>query len=139
MQSLDVATGLPHFNMLFELGLFVGCRHFRGNPEQTSKDFLVLDSLPNRFRDSVSDFAGYDIVPHHNSPEEIVKVVRDWLATTLSQTLYGPLRLQQEFQRFEAVLPSMAAEFAPHPDQIHYKDLCEMIRRWVLEAPPATT
>lgn len=138
MQSLDASTGLPRFNMLFELGLFVGCRHFSSDPQQTSKDFLVLDSEPNRFRASVSDFAGYDIAPHNNSPQETVKVVRNWLATALSQTLYGSLKVQEEFRRFEAVLPIMAAEFAPHPDQIPYTDLCDLIRRWVLKAPAAT-
>lgn len=132
MQSLDDTTGLPRFNMLFELGLFVGCRHFSSDGEQNSKDFLVLDSAPQRFRDSLSDFAGYDIACHHGSPGETVQLLRDWLANSRAQITYGGVKLQADFRAFEADLPTLATDFAPHPDQITYSDLCHLIRTWII-------
>jgi len=137
MQSLDTRTGLPRFNMPFELGLFLGCKHFSAHAEQNSKGFLVLDSVPYRFRDSLSDFAGYDISCHNASADQVIQVVRDWLANSLEKTMYGASRRQKEFREFESQLADMAEEFAPHPDQIGFTDLCHLIRDWVLEPSPA--
>jgi hypothetical protein len=139
MQSLDAGTGLPRFNMPFELGLFLGCRHFSSHAEQNSKDFLVLDSAPWRFRESLSDFAGYDVVCHNGSPDRVMQLVRDWLSNSLRKTMYGASRLQTEFQEFESRLPAMAEEFAPHPDQIGFTDLCHLIGDWIREAYPIRT
>jgi hypothetical protein len=40
--ELDLATGLPRFNMPFELGLFLGAREF-GAGQQRKKRALILD------------------------------------------------------------------------------------------------
>jgi hypothetical protein len=134
MQSLDSSTDLPRFNMPFELGLFLGCRHFSSHAEQNSKDFLVLDSDPWRFHKSLSDFAGYDVVCHNASPAGVIRLVRDWLSNSLGKTMYGASKLQTEFLEFESRLPDMAEEFAPHADQICFTDLCHLTGDWIREA-----
>jgi hypothetical protein len=136
MQSLDNATGLPRFNMPFELGLFLGCKHFSAHAEQNSKDFLVLDSAPYRFRESLSDVAGYDIACHNSFPDQVIQLVRDWLANSLGKTMYGASKLRSEFQEFEGQLPVMTRDFAPHADQIGFTDLCYLIREWIRQAVP---
>ena len=113
MQSLDASTGLPRFNMPFELGLFLGCRHFSSHSEQNSKDFLVLDSEARRFHKALSDFSGYDVVCHNGSPGQVIQLVRDWLANSLGKTMYGASKLQTEFLEFELQMSAMAEEFAP--------------------------
>jgi hypothetical protein len=134
MQSLDAVTNLPRFNMPFELGLFLGCQHFSEHADQKSKAMLVLDSAPYRFRESLSDFAGYDIVCHNSSPDQAIRLVRDWLRNSIGKKMYGSTRLQAEFLQFEKKLPDMAEEFAPHPDQINFTDLCPLIGEWIREA-----
>jgi len=47
--NLDPATGLPRFNMPFELGIFMGCKAFGKNPHQ-AKVGLVLDQEPFRYQ-----------------------------------------------------------------------------------------
>jgi len=53
MQSLDTTSGLPRFNMAFELGLVIGC--INSGAEHASKKFLVFDSAPHRLDISCSD------------------------------------------------------------------------------------
>ena len=45
--ALDMATGLPRFNMPLELGLFLGCKRF-GSGNQRKKRSGILDSEPYR-------------------------------------------------------------------------------------------
>lgn len=134
MQSLDTKTGLPRFNMPFELGLFLGCRHFSAHAEQNSKGLLVLDSAPHRYRESFSDFAGYEVACHEGSVDRVILVVRDWLANSLEKRMYGAAKLQTEFRKFESQRPEMAREFAPHADQVGFTDICHLIREWIREA-----
>jgi hypothetical protein len=57
------ATGLPRFNMPFELGLFLGCKFF-GGKAQRGKRTLVLDIEPYRYQRFLSDISGQDIEAH---------------------------------------------------------------------------
>jgi hypothetical protein len=131
MQSLDTGTGLPRFNMPFELGLFMGCRHFSADAEQNSKDLLILDSVPDRIHKSLSDFVGFDIACHNSSPERAIQLVRDWLANSLEKRMYGAGKLQSEFRQFESQLPLMAEYLKSHPDQIDKTDICYLVREWI--------
>ncbi len=131
MQGLDAATGLPRLNMSFELGLTLGCRHFGEVAQHRSKSLLVLDSDPRRYRASLSDFAGHDIQSHGGQPDETIRLVRNWLATQVRETLYGPLAIQREFGQFEAELPALAAEFAKTTEEIPYTDLYGLMRTWL--------
>jgi hypothetical protein len=45
----DPGSGLPRFNMPFELGLFLGAKKFGGKTPRTKKA-LMLDSDPFRYR-----------------------------------------------------------------------------------------
>ena len=54
LTALDSKTGLPRFNMPFELGLDLGCRRF-GNPLQKGKISLVLDIEDHRYEKFISD------------------------------------------------------------------------------------
>lgn len=137
MQALDARTELPRFNMPFELELFIGCRDFSTEADQKSKEFLVLDAEPWRFRKSVSDLAGFDIESHDSSAEKIIKLVRDWLANALNKKLYGAVKIQTEFLDFERLLPNIASDLASTTDQIGYTDLCHMIKKWIAESSGA--
>ena len=76
--ELDEDSGLPRFNMPLELGVFLGAKKF-GIDEQKRKNCLILDKEQYRYQQFISDIAGQDIQAHHNNPEEMVTVVRNWL------------------------------------------------------------
>src|SRR3954453_16452915 len=59
----DLATGLPRFNMPFELGVFLGAKR-SGRAEQKQTSCLILDIEPYRFQKFLSDIAGQDIAAH---------------------------------------------------------------------------
>ena len=48
--TCDRATGLPRFNMPFELGLFLGAKHF-GAAQQHEKSTLILEERELTFLD----------------------------------------------------------------------------------------
>ena len=56
-------TGLPRFNMPFELGLFLACKRFGGGRHRL-KSCLVLDRTRYRYQQFLSDLAGADIESH---------------------------------------------------------------------------
>ncbi|MFV0442264.1 MAG: hypothetical protein ACK5Q5_01690 [Planctomycetaceae bacterium] len=98
--GLDVDSGLPRFNMPFELGLFLGARHF-GNKTQQPKRCLILDEEPYRYQKSLSDIAGQDIQYHGANPLVVIKRVRDWLQTCRSRPdLPGSAAVIQDFKQF---------------------------------------
>jgi len=48
------------------------------------KNCLVLDKVPYRYQQFISDIAGQDIQAHNRDAEEVVKTVRNWLRTASS-------------------------------------------------------
>ena len=90
--SLDRRSGLPRFNMPFELGLFLGiARHAEG------KSCLVLDRERYRYQKFISDISGQDIAAHDDSPKTAVRVVRNWLRSSQTEgSVPGALRAVQE-------------------------------------------
>ena len=100
--SLDVATGLPRFNMPLELGLFLGCKRF-GPPNQSKKRTLVLDRDQYRYRNFISDIAGQDIRAHGGDPDRAIWEVRDWLRLASKRNTYrAEQRLSATTTRSEA-------------------------------------
>jgi hypothetical protein len=55
------------------------------NGRHRSKRCLVLDRERYRFQKFISDIAGQDIKAHGNSPEIVVRTVRDWLRDAIGQ------------------------------------------------------
>lgn len=129
--SIDAATGLPRFNMPLELGLFLGCRRFGGDP-QKKKSCLILDSHPYRYRELISDIAGQDIHVHEGSPERVICEVRDWLAGVSGRKLLpGGAEVVERHQRFLHDLPAICSILKREPDSLTFVDLSEMIGLWL--------
>src|SRR5260370_42202316 len=63
------ASGLPRFNMPLELGMFLAAKRF-GTGKQRRKVCLVLDTMPYRYQQLISDIAGQDIHVHSNNASE---------------------------------------------------------------------
>jgi hypothetical protein len=81
-------------NMPLELGLDVGCKAFKGG-KWRQKRSLIMETQRFRCQAALSDLSGSDIKAHKDQPEEVVRVVRDWLVqeahgkSTSASKLYG--------------------------------------------------
>lgn len=105
--GLDKASGLPRFNMPFELGLAVGTVLFGDVP---GRDLLVLCEKEHQDKVLLSDMAGQDARAHENKPRKVVDGVRNFLAAKKgwSKTTVGATALWEKYQLFQAQLPDMA-------------------------------
>ena len=109
--ELDEVSCLPRFNMPLELGIFLGAKRF-GVDDQTRKKCLVMDKEQYRYQQFISDIAGQDISMHSNNPEEIVRVVRDWLGTASGRrTIPGGGIIWRHYQYFLNDLPQLTQRF----------------------------
>ena len=133
--TLDTVTGLPRFNMPLELGLFLGCKRF-GQPNQTRKRTLVLDSDQYRYRALISDISGQDIRMHGGDPERAIREVRDWLRLTSKRTtLPGGAEIIQRYRRFRNDLPDLCAALGLEQDRLTFLDLSKMVTDWLRNGP----
>ena len=109
--ELDEISRLPRFNMPLELGIFLGAKRF-GVEDQKGKKCLVMDKEQYRYQKFISDIASQDIFVHNNSPEEIIRVVRDWLGTASGRrTIPGGGIIWRHYQDFLNDLPQLAQRF----------------------------
>jgi hypothetical protein len=105
--ELDPDSSLPRFNMPLELGIALGMKHL-GNRKVKGHAILVLDSERYRYVRFASDLAGVDISAHGNTPERIVRVTRDFLATHRPSLPDGNA-IYRLYEAFEDALPAIAA------------------------------
>lgn len=92
---------LYRLNMPFELGLDVGCRIFGGSNFSTKK-CLILESERYRYHAALSDLSNSDIAVHNDEPIQILRVVRDWLASEAGLVIDGPAAVWGLFNDFMA-------------------------------------
>lgn len=107
----DADSGLPRFNMPFELGVFLGARRY-GSRLQQRKSCLVLEANRYEYQKFLSDIAGQDIRQHGNDPRHAVQAVRDWLAASRPRgtaTLPGASAIVGQHREFGKALPGMLA------------------------------
>lgn len=79
---------ISRLNMPFELGVDWGCRQF-GPGRLSEKKIVILEASRFTYRAALSDIAGSDIAAHRNEPEEVVSVVRNWLANQCRSSAPG--------------------------------------------------
>jgi hypothetical protein len=120
----------PRFNMPYELGVFMGCKHY-GDVRQQKKDFLVLDSEPHRYKRSISDLAGYDFLPHYNDLVTVIAVIRDWICDAASKQLPGPIYYQDRFKKFQSVFPELCKSMRLNPLTIGFKEYYALVSVWI--------
>jgi hypothetical protein len=129
----SVRGGLPRFNMPLELGLDLGCRRY-GSRRLTDKRLLVMDRKPHRYQRFISDISGQDIVSHANSKRQLIRQVRDWLATESQiSTIPGGQYMYSRYRSFQRVLPLLCGKMKLNRDQLTFGDLSEVVRIWLEE------
>ena len=129
-QELDSDTGLPRFNMPFELGLFLGAKRY-GTGNQKNKQLIILDKEPYRYQQSLSDISGQDIDSHGGDIEQLIKRVRNWLnSKTSRKSIPGARHVFARYQKFEKECPDICLALRFDIEDIPYNDLLETIAEW---------
>ena len=132
--ELDPGSGLPHFNMPLELGLFLGARQFGGRT-QARKKLLILDRAPHRYQAFMSDIGGQDIHTHNGEVPRLIEEVATWLRDEAHDpSVPGGRAIAAEFMRFRTGLPAIAAAKHLETDELTFKDLTVIAAEWILAA-----
>ena len=131
--GLDADSGLPRFNMPFELGLFLGASRF-GDSTQRQKICLILDKEDYRYQRYISDIAGQDIRAHGEDPGRVISIVRNWLnSDSRGVVIPGGKEIRRRFRLFEDELPALCAEIPIEPGELTYNDYTSFISAWLRE------
>lgn len=128
----DTATGLPRFNMPFELGMFLGAKRF-GHAEQKRKNCLILDVERYRYQKFISDIAGQDVAAHRGDVAQAIRIVRDWLSNATHNNLRipGGSAVAARFKLFRAELPELCSELNVRADELTFNDYVLQVEQWL--------
>lgn len=129
--GLDPDSGLPRFNMPFELGLALAVDRLQA--KKPERQFVVFETTAHAAKKCLSDISGQDCRSHGLLPGVIVSETRDWLRTAHGRPLPGPDIMLDRHSRFESDFPDLCQRFGQRPTSLVFVDLCEMIRNWIAE------
>lgn len=131
--KLDPNSGLPRFNMPFELGIFLGCKTFGGAAHE-SKIGLVLDGERYQYHRSLSDLSGMDVQHHGNDPRRAVQAARDWLRTVSHRRdIPGGENIWKRYLQFRKALPKTCRRQKILPSELTFADYTAIVSIWLQE------
>lgn len=129
--ELSPKTGLPRFNMAFELGFDLGAR-FYGPRALRAKRCLILEAKQYTNQKVISDLAGQDPRYHNNSPAEAIIQVRTWLqGASERKTVPGPAKITTRFAAFSEVIPELATAAGLDRKKLTFIDYVHLIEEWL--------
>ena len=135
--GLDKVNGLPRFNMPLELGIFLGAKRF-GRGRDQGKLCLILDRDRDRYQKYCSDIAGQDICAHYNRIEDVIKGVRNWLSSQLTDRkiqVPGGAVIAGRFLHFRSLLPTLCTAIQLESRELLFNEYTNFVVTW-LEANP---
>ncbi len=126
----------PRFNMPFELGLYLGAKHFGGR-RQRQKRCLVLAKGRREWAPTMSDLAGVDPAFHGGKPDNAIKAVRDFLHWTPEhRMLPGETSLIGDHHRFLRDLPKIAEAARQTPEEaMRYRNYVTFLQQFLISKP----
>jgi len=129
----DAHSGLPRFNMPFELGLDVGCKFFGGQSRERSKRILVLAKERYEYQKYLSDIAGQDIQAQNGNAENLIDVVRSWLQHDGGGgKLPGAAVIKKRYAQFHDDLPYILAEIHLGDEDLkNFPDFHNCVSEWL--------
>ena len=120
-------------NMPLELGMDMGAKLY-GEKHLQSKKILILEKERYRFQAAVSDIANSDIKSHGDSPNSIVKAVRDWLVQEAKVDPVSPTIIWYEFNDCQAKIhDDLREEGYSENDIKHFPEheLIQRMNKWI--------
>jgi hypothetical protein len=135
LSRVEVAAGgVPRFNMPMELGVHLGAR-LLGEARHRRKRALILDAVPHRYDEALSDISGQDIETHNNDPREAIRCVRNWLSEHRPHNavpLPGVNAMQEDYDQFQAEIGALLAARRLDPlEQLTHSDYLFAVRDWI--------
>jgi hypothetical protein len=128
--GLDDASGLPRFNMPFELGIAVGLK--KATRAYASHSLLVLEDEKYTYQKCLSDIAGQDLQAHGREAARLIPIVRNWLRTESRRTdMPGGTKICAEFNRFQENLPDICAQVDLDREALPFVDLLLLAQAWL--------
>jgi len=128
----DTGTGLPRFNMPFELGLFLGATKF-GSRSIKGKAALILDREPYRYQAFLSDIAGQDVHTHGGKIGRLIEEIATWLRDHGNRSnVPGGRAIATEFERFSAALAAICATKDIEPAELTFLDYWTLASEWIV-------
>jgi hypothetical protein len=129
--ELDRKTGLPRFNMPYELGIFLGAQRY-GGTKHRRKICMILERKQYSYQKYISDINGQDPMAHNNDPKKAVAIVRDWLnAAPGKRPIPGATFIWQRYRAFRRDLPKIAKESGVALKEMTYADYIGFITAWL--------
>lgn len=132
--EMDQTSGLPRMNMPFELGLFLGAKRY-GDVAQQGKTCIIFDRERYRYQRFLSDIAGQDVRAHAGDPGELIRSVRNALATIIPARLPSGRLIQARYETFLRDVPAMCSELQLDHEDLGHRDLAEVIITWLQRNP----
>lgn len=131
--ELSEETSTPRFNMPFELGLYLGAKHFGGR-RQRQKRCLVFGRSRRDWAPSISDLAGVDPSFHGGKTDAVIRAVRDFLhASPDGNMLPGETALIAHHRRFLRDLPKIAATARQTPQEaLRYRNYITFLQEFLV-------
>lgn len=128
-----LTTGdLPRFNMPFELGIDVGCKTYG---DRTDKKYLILEKLPYRYKEILSDISGQDIKSHNNEPRMIVQSIRNWFRSIFPRReITGYTKIWDAYNEFQYDYKEDMEIDNLDPDyiwEIPFSELIFNMKKWI--------
>ncbi len=118
---------LPRFNMPFELGMFYGAQRF-GTARHKVKNALVLDAVPFRYQQVLSDLNGIDVKIHQNKPAILVQKIRNWLYTASGKSsIPGHEEIMKGYNTLQAQLPILYKKAGLYKGHATFNDYCVVV------------
>ncbi|MEI9905587.1 MAG: hypothetical protein WDN06_17790 [Asticcacaulis sp.] len=128
MTEIDPASGLPRFNMPFELGLFLGAHNFGGR----RKTSVILDIAPYRYQQFLSDIAGQDIRAYDGTIPSLIEQIAGWLRMVPShENVPGGRAIAREYETFRIHLPALCGERQLELGELTFLDFKRMATAWI--------
>lgn len=117
-------------NMPFELGMDYAISKSRS----ASKLILVLEAERYSFQKALSDYSGFDIYCHKNDPQELLKILRNWLVNQrLVSSAIGASALWYRYNDcWASIYDELISNGYSHDDtdDIPFNEFTEMLEKW---------
>jgi len=128
--TLDKTSNLPRFNMPLELGICIGAIEF-GNKKQKDNKYLIIESEKFRFKKFISDLSGQDINAHKDSPDEAIRIIRNWLSKKTSEIIPSASVIIRNCKRFLEDLPFLCEEIKWVKEELLFEEYSGLVTNWL--------
>lgn len=131
--GIDTATGLPRFNMPFELGLVIGLKR-SGVAKYRVHSLLVLERTKYSCQKCLSDIAGQDTHAHDGEVTNLIPTIRNWLSIEATGGVHrGSATIARLYAQFKKRMPGLCREAGIRRRDLSYLDLVQLMRTWLTE------